>query len=380
MNDTTGAATIDLKWFGTLSPKQLLGLIAAFVLALMLTLFGFSVSCMCFGMLIIAVILYMLPRTLGVDNIKLMVLVGALFTVSATLIGGYIVAPGYVEANHGDPADNDFFTNVEFTYTSSGIDVTATLREDIGTHEVYLKSGAIRGIAFGFFYADFENIPLTATGTTVSGSIPLDRDRLYAGGLMITETRTVDGVSEEVIKEDSKTSWTFFTEAFDGDINQLSIFGCFIATIYITLAFFMIMVLSKIMRGRMEKTRVKMEKDGRLYPKGYGRCAQCGTVVLPGEVNCRKCGAYIDRPEEMKPDKKDFFECSECGAEVPNDAKDCPKCGAVFDEEDDIEVVHADGTVETTNETITCPECGSIGPATATFCIRCGAKFDGDKK
>lgn len=93
----------------------------------------------------------------------------------------------------------------------------------------------------------------------------------------------------------------------------------------------------------LEKTRSQMEADGRLYPKGYGRCKQCGTIVLPGETVCRKCGAYIDVPEDMKVAKKDFFQCSECGAEVPSDAKHCPKCGATFDEDDEIVVVENNG-------------------------------------
>jgi ribosomal protein L40E len=154
------------------------------------------------------------------------------------------------------------------------------------------------------------------------------------------------------------------------------------------------MILSNIMKGRMEKTREQMEKEGRLYPQGHGRCQKCGAVVLPGEVNCRKCGEYIDRPDEMKPDKKDFFECSECGAEVPADAKQCPKCGAAFDEEDE-EIIEADTSVKTNAEPsprsepvqkdtssrapIVCPECGETSPAGAWFCPRCGRSFDEKK-
>jgi uncharacterized OB-fold protein len=200
----------------------------------------------------------------------------------------------------------------------------------------------------------------------------LDKTKLYAGYLALVDedegNTTVDGYSYT----------TVWKGASDKDLMPLTLKGCFISTLYILIIFFLILILSNLMKGRMEKTREKMEKDGRLYPQGYGRCAQCGSVVLPGEVSCRKCGAYIDRPDEMKPDKKDFFECSDCGAEVPKDAKQCPKCGAVFDEEE-TEVTHADGTVETTKEVFECSDCGSIVPATVSFCPHCGARFDDEK-
>ncbi len=95
-------------------------------------------------------------------------------------------------------------------------------------------------------------------------------------------------------------------------------------------------------------------------------------MVLPGEVNCRKCGAYIDVPDELRVKKKDFFQCSECGAEVPSDATECPKCGAKFDEVQENVVVHADGSEDVSTESVVCPECGSTVPANADWCPKCG--------
>ena len=374
MNNTAGAKTINLKWFGTLSLRQMLGLIAAFALALFLTLYGFGYSCSCFGMLIIAIILLMLPKMLGVEDIKLMTLVGVLFTVSAILIGGLVTAPAMVEENQGSPPDSGCFKDVEFTYTSDGIDISAVLTKEAGSHKVYFKYGEVKGVPFTGANAVIDmKSELNVSGSAASDSVSLDRDKLYIGYLSMTKT---DDSGDEVDDAESHTFWRFLTGAYDGDATPLCLWGCFWATLYITVIFFMVMIFSNIMRGRMEKTRERMEKEGRLYPKGYGRCDRCGATVLPGEVNCRKCGAYIDRPDEMKPKKKDFFECSECGAEVPSDAKQCPKCNAAFDDDDEFEVVHADGKVETTKETFTCPECGATVPGTASFCTKCGAKFN----
>jgi len=372
MNNTAGARKFDLKWFGTLTLMQLFGLFSAFLLALVLTLYGFGASCYCFGMLIIGVVLYMLPKMLGVENIKLMALVGVLFAVSAILIGGLVMAPGFVDSNDGSPPNGGYFEDVEFSYTETGVEITATLTKDIDTGKVIFKYGKVEGIGFGNINTVYnKEVEMSVTGSSVSGSVTLDSDNLYAGFLTVKTDEDEGGT----IVEGSSTYIRFLTEAFDGNITPLALYGCAITTFYIMVVFFMIMIFSNIMRGRMEKTRERMEKEGRLYPQGYGKCEQCGAVVLPGEVNCRKCGAYIDRPEEMKPKKKDFFECSDCGAEVPMDAKQCPKCGAEF-EEDEFEVEHADGTTETTKESFACPECGAVVPGTASFCTKCGSKFN----
>jgi len=375
MSDTAGVKTFDLKWFGTLSQKQLLILLASFLIALFLTIMGFGTSCYCLGMVVIAVILYMLPRFFGVENVKLMTMVGVLFAVCAILIGGLGMAPGVVAANEGNPPDNDYFSNVQFTYTDSGVNINADVTYtdfNPAVYSVHFMYGDVRGITFNSINPAYGgDVELSVTDGHASGSISLDRNTLHAGYLTLM---TDDGTGN-LTEFGSSTRLTVMTGAFGGSLTELGIYGCFVVTLYIIIIFFLILVLSSFTRGRIEKTREKMEKEGRLYPPGYGRCEQCGAVVLPGEVNCRKCGAYIDRPEEMKPKKKDFFECSECGAEVPMDATHCPKCGAVFDE-DEFEVVHADGTTETTKESFVCPECGAMVPGTASFCTKCGAKFN----
>ncbi|MCL2148460.1 MAG: zinc-ribbon domain-containing protein [Methanomassiliicoccaceae archaeon] len=373
MNNATGARAIDLKWFGKVTPRQALWVASAFAFALGLTALGFGHQCMCLGMLMIAAILYMLPRTQGVENVRLMALVGAVFTVAAVLVGSLVVAPSVLDGNQGDPPDNDYFTGVAYTRSADGIEINAVFTGDTDASEVVFKYGVVQGIGFGPVLGDtdMESVLALAPDGTVSGSVKLDSGSLYMGYLT---AMTVDPSGEKEPIDDSDTSKLFLALAYDGDPTVLCLYGCLAGVLPITLMFFLIMVLSDIMRKRMEAARERMEKEGRLYPKGYGRCEECGSVVLPGEVNCRKCGAYIDRPDEMKPDKKDFFECTDCGAEVPMDAKTCPKCGAEFDE-DEFEVVHPDGTVETTGEAFKCPECGELSPAAATFCIRCGANF-----
>ena len=101
--------------------------------------------------------------------------------------------------------------------------------------------------------------------------------------------------------------------------------------VVLVLPFLLLSLLTWWMRMNLEKTRARLEKEGRLYPQGYGRCKRCGSLVLPGEVSCRKCGEYIDVPEELRVKKVNYFECSECGREVPQDAGVCPYCGEAFE-------------------------------------------------
>ena len=184
----------------------------------------------------------------------------------------------------------------------------------------------------------------------------------------------------EKIEGDTKKIDTYMSFTYDTGTSTMQVMKmCAVGSAYITgltaLMFFLILGFSALMRSSAQKTRRKMEAEGRLYPQGYGLCKKCGATVLPGEVVCRKCGEYIEVPQEMRAKKVDFFTCSDCGAEVPSDAKVCPKCGASFDEGDETEVAHPDGTVDVSTETVACPHCGEQVPANADWCPKCGTKI-----
>jgi len=374
MNATEGAKKSFVEELKSLTPKQILAILAALAFAIALTLLGFGASCMCFGMLIIAVVLYMIPHMMGVTNIKIKVVIGIIFVI-VTILVGVLSSSAIVQGQNDEPNDNNYFKDITYTCSGDQLAITTTV-VGLETNDVRFYYGETVNITFGgqgrgSFDKD-KFITLIITGTTASGTVTLDSSKLFVGYLVFTK---VDDSGEKVQNNDTLTNWTYIKGTFDGDILPLILAGCGWDAAYIAIIYFMILVFSYVMRGRMETTREKMESEGRLYPQGYGRCDRCNSVVLPNEVQCRKCGAYIDRPKDMRPNKKDFFECSECGAEVPNNATVCPKCGVPFDE-DEIEVVHADGTVEVTKETFECSECGAEVPVTATFCPKCGAKFE----
>ncbi|MGN0097981.1 MAG: zinc-ribbon domain-containing protein [Candidatus Methanomethylophilaceae archaeon] len=376
MKDRTEGKRSFLDDFRSLSTKQIIGIVASMIIAIVLQAFGFSSQCM--GFLIIAVIIYMVPHILGVSSVKVKAVIGVVFIVLSLLVTVTYSGPEKIYANEGKiPADTDYIGNVAYVEEDGNITITMDiLTEDFDKDSVLLTYGKVNLVSFTNYALDsdpteVEITPVKAEGSTLyslTATVPITQNELT--GYLVTFDR-IDGDNTETVG----VSFMVNHDAPSGDIYTASLNGMWMYTAMVAMMFFLILLFSTLMRRGAEKTRTKMEADGRLYPQGYGRCKECGAMVLPGEVTCRKCGTYIDVPEEMRAHKKDYFVCEECGAEVPKDADVCPKCGAKFDSVEN-EVQHADGTVDVSEETFECSECGAVVPANATRCPKCGATFD----
>lgn len=356
-----------------LTPKRILVLVLTFILATMMMAYGWSTNC--FGMFFIGIGLYMIPHMFGLNNIKLFTAYGVVFFVVVMLLGMAVMAPGVVADNSkkfNDKADIYEYSDITFGYDDARSEnksyTSAIVMGDVGTHEVKVRIWEIAGIGFKASQITVEKdfkeykMELVPGGSTYRVYFDIDSSKLYTGLVYVTKT----GAGGEEYNKATSSHMGMFKDSFKGDLNGTYFKGVLNATVYTMFMFFILLFMTAFMRSRLEKTRAKMEAEGRLYPIGYGRCDSCGAVVLPGEINCRKCGTYIDRPDDMKPKKVDYFTCSDCGAEVPGDATFCPKCKAKFDE-DEPEIPLA--------KIINCSECGMELPETATFCPRCGKKF-----
>ena len=368
--------------FKALSVKQWVGIVVAILLSLLLEIY-FSNSC--FGFFIVAVLLYMIPHLLGVSSVKVKAVVGVAFIVLAVPVMTTVFS-GTLDAVQDNLAgqENDYISDV--VYDMEDDTATFTVQpyvvENDGSWEIVFQcyrvqsmTVALNGDMNSLQEIRFDPTTLEHGDSTLGGTVTVDENGVYhvtvsgvdvpdgslyvmGAFIVLPQNNAVENMNAIVNNNASETN--------------LALTGAAYTVAYAAIVFFIILIFSALMRRSAEKTRAKMEAEGRLYPQGYGRCKQCGAMVLPGEVNCRKCGAYIDVPEELKPKKKDSFTCSECGAEVPGDAKMCPKCGAAFDEDDENVVVHADGTEDVSSETVVCPECGNVVPANADWCPRCG--------
>lgn len=248
---------------------------------------------------------------------------------------------------------------------------------DADTVPVLRYGGTINMIVFGGIYGpdmsamdvvDFEGV------ATFDG---WDTGTLHYFRLALA-TDTADGT--HYYKDDDSSTFRGFTDAcvYSGDSAGIVWGGAAYGMAFFAAIFFFITLCAWFFRRTMKNARKKMEDQGRLYPQGYGRCTKCGAIILPGEVECRKCGTYIERPDEMKTKKVDYFRCTNCGSEVPANAEVCPKCGATFTEEE-TEIVHSDGTMESAIE---CPDCGTIVPeghGGVCICPKCGKRFQTGK-
>ena len=361
--------------FKALTPKQWISVILGIAIAVIILI---MIGIQCFGFLIAAVALYMIPHMMGVSSVKVKTVAGVAFIIVA-MLACTAYSTSLLENTENGASYNNDVSNVTYDSENDILEFDIALETD---EHPLVQVGAVSGFKFNTLELDSATLFIESGQELESG------DRTTVIDNRMTVTPGADGKSHVVVANliedgglssisigimgNSSVFYSMIINADNQSYTSLSIENSAYQVAIAAVAFFIILIFSALMRRSAEKTRAKMEAEGRLYPKGYGTCKNCGAMVLPGEVNCRKCGAYIDVPEELKPQKKDFFTCSECGAEVPADAKVCPKCGATFDEEDENTVVHADGTEDVSNESVTCPECGNIVPANADWCPRCG--------
>jgi Uncharacterized protein with conserved CXXC pairs len=351
------------------------GFMIALLICILFAFLGlYTILCGFGGALICAVLLYMIPKSMGA-NIKHLAVFGVIALVVLSAFSAFAVSKPFIQNAEGVHSQGDFKDISVEPFSDDGPHVFSVTYTLTGTQVIeleYNESQMVqqRGLARGSGGNTVEKIVATIGDVHTFTITDLADNGVFYYKFVVRES-----AGGNVVKEAGE-----FIGPVTMDDSELNMF-CFTGNMYfiginIIVFFFLIVLITTWMRSNLEKTRARLEAEGRLYPQGYGRCKECGTIVLPGEVVCRKCGAYIDIPDEMRAKKVEYFECSDCGKEVPLASENCPFCGASFEEGIEDETVTETKDESKPEVTFTCSECGKQVPESASVCPHCGEKFE----
>lgn len=330
-----------------------IGVVIALLVGVGLFYMGIQQFACGLGFVLIAAAVFIIIKWFNGKDVKKMAIFGALFFVTILLAGIFVMAiptmdnhtdPGAINGNGFSGAVVNFqddthsvITDVSVFYTGDMTDKKIAIHIDLGS--VMFNSYRVVDGNNSMNY----DLTLVDGKYTYTGNINLNTHTLYGYYFVVYDTI---GEQKEVARS---AAVLIKSDMSQTDQISLAFTSSIVSVATVTVLYAIIVFFSIRASKNMEKVRADMEAEGRLYPKGYGRCKNCGTVVLPGETHCRKCGTFIEVPEEYKKNLSEYFECSECGAQIPADSIFCPKCGAKFDEEEETVVV-SESTEQTSEQ------------------------------
>ena len=314
---------------------MIIGGVLAIGIGILLMWFGVFNECCGLGYLLVACVALYIPKMFGLTKTQFLVIFGVVFFLIVTAVGALAFSKPMFENDSDYQSYNDGgFSNLTITTAADGgLDISVSFSGTADTLKFDLDQ--VQFVTYKMIRkTNSDEYKYQLTETSAGSGIwtaHIDKSKVPSNFVYQYRFEKTTGEQTDITKSSYYLGMTN-----DSELNRF----CLVYNAYtggmITVLFFLMLILTAISRKNLEKTRARMEAEGRLYPQGYGRCKECGSIVLPGETCCRKCGAYIDVPDELRHKKVDMVECSECGAEIPEDATVCPKCGATFDEEEEI--------------------------------------------
>ena len=335
----------NLQKFMKTKPAMVIGAVLSIGIGILLMWLGWFQECCNLGYLLIACVALYIPKIFGMTKTQYLAIFGVLFFLVLIAMGALVFSkPMFENGSDVDDYDSDGFSHVTIATVGDGAQITVTYTGD-AADKLNVHLYQVQFVTYTMIHKTNDDV------STQQLNLKEGETNVYTATFSDVSTEYIYQLNFETVNgEDVNTSASVYYIAPDSDVDKFCWVYNAYTCVWIAAIFYIMLVLTAIMRKNLEKTRARMEAEGRLYPQGYGRCKECGSIVLPGETCCRKCGAFIEVPDELRHRKVDMVECSECGAEIPEDAKVCPKCGAVFDEEEEVVYVDSEAKVEDVSE------------------------------
>jgi ribosomal protein L40E len=319
------APSSNLKWQEFRKSKLGLafGIVLAFLLSYVLLLYGGLLICL--PTILVAVILYFVPRYFGLVSRKKLVVVGLVMMVLLGLASGYTVFLVVKDIQPEPVSADDFLTQGTVTpFRGSGSDiynftVTVTSENVSVSSEVWVN-------LYDYFNTNYlKRINLTHSFNGTSEGSMVFYERVELSDSIYRHTFNYNQSADNVVT--TRTGWgpTMLSES------ELLGLELYYNTLYVVVNVGLWFAFVIMATWWMESSKKKVEA-----------------------VQKQKKEAEVKVSQEK-------FVCSECGADVPVDAKECPQCGERFEDE-------ARGPEK-------CPSCGKEAAPGATNCWNCGKEL-----
>lgn len=318
----------------------ILGIILAFVIAYLMLVYVSPY--LCFGILLVAVIIFFIPYYFGLKNFKWLAVWGIVFVLLMPIpYAATQVNTAYEYDDRGLTASSTDKTLVNgvvspFTDSENGVYVY-TVEADPKYGEVAL-----------LLLNRYDETSYTAYPMKNTGEVTEDGKEIWTLSMDNLETGYYQYAFEGLYKNDEGGAVKVQTGGLIGPINdtkdglylQMVKSSLISMALYVGLLYFLLMFMMYTNRKNREMFEQQRAKQSRPQegPDGTFHCPKCNSEVIKGQKFCPQCGeSFAVDPREVqmpsapfKGADDDFF-CTECGTKVDENATVCPGCGKKFE-------------------------------------------------
>lgn len=327
----------------TISKKKwgpILGIILAFIIGYLLLVYVSPI--LCFGTLLVAVVIFFIPYYFGLKKFKWLAVWGIVFILLAPIPYAMVQTDAHFESGEkGHTASSK-----DMTLTNGNVSPFTDSADGVYIYKVEAdpKYSAVV-LMLGNTYTDKK---YSAYEMTKTEEISADGKNIWAYQADDLKTGYYAYYFQAVYKEGEKEVAKAETSILNGPINDthdgLYLYMLKLAymnvVLYVGLLYFLLMFM--VYSNRKNREAFERQRAAQSQPTvgadGMFHCPKCNAEVIKGQKFCPQCGEnFAVDPREVsipsapfKGADDDYF-CTECGTKVDENATICPGCGKRFE-------------------------------------------------